>query len=360
MRLDAETAHELTLKTLKIASRSRILGGLENHLLDSKVPSLPVKVFGKNFRNPVGLAAGFDKDAIAYNSLASFGFGFVELGTVTPQPQLGNPRKRLFRVPEDYAIINRLGFNSSGLEVFKRNLRSIHTADRPALIGINIGKNTVTPIDFAAHDYLRCLEEIYDLADYVTINVSSPNSPNLRDLQSTIYLDQLLESIMQKRNELAQTRSGQVVPVALKISPDLTEFEINSIAEIALRHDISAIIATNTTISRPESSSHLVYSEPGGLSGRPLIDLSTRVIRTFAEASNHRIPIIGVGGIFSAEDAWQKILAGASLVQIYSSLIYKGPSVVREIVLGLSDRARQFGAKDFNTALKFTRDSSHR
>ena len=198
MRLDAETAHELTLKALKIASHSRILGGLENRLLDSKVPNLPVKVFGRYFRNPVGLAAGFDKDAIAYNSLASFGFGFVELGTVTPQPQSGNPRKRLFRVPKDDAIVNRLGFNSVGLEVFRRNLRSFQTTDRPALVGINIGKNTATPNELATEDYLRCLEEIYGYADYIAINVSSPNSPHLRDLQSATHLDQLLDAIMQK------------------------------------------------------------------------------------------------------------------------------------------------------------------
>ena len=357
MRLDAETAHELTLKTLRIASHSRILGRLENHLLDSKVPSLPVKVLGKNFRNPVGLAAGFDKDAIAYNSLASFGFGFVELGTVTPQPQLGNPRKRLFRVPEDYAIINRLGFNSSGLEVFKRNLRSIQTADRPALIGINIGKNTATPNELATKDYLHCLEEIYEYADYITINVSSPNSPKLRDLQSANHLDQLLESIMRKRDELAQTHSSQVVPVALKISPDLKKREIVSIVETAQRHNISAIIATNTTVTRPESISHPIYNETGGLSGRPLSDLSTRVIRIIAEVSENTIPIIGVGGISSAEDAWQKFLAGASLVQIYSSLIYSGPSVVKEIVLGLRNRASQFDAKDFNSTLKLAREA---
>ena len=355
MRLDAETAHEQTLRMLKLASRSRIINTLENRLLDSKVPSLPVKVFGRNFRNPVGLAAGFDKDAIAYNSLASFGFGFVELGTVTPQPQLGNPRKRLFRVPEDCAIINRLGFNSSGLEVFKRNLRSIQTADRPALIGINIGKNTATPNEIATKDYLRCMEEIYEYADYIAINVSSPNSPNLRDLQSATHLGQLLETIMQKRDELTKTHSGQVVPVALKISPDLSENDIVSIIETAQHQNISAIIATNTTVTRPESISHPIYNETGGLSGRPLTDLSTRVIRTIAEVSDNTIPIIGVGGIFSAEDAWQKFIAGASLVQIYSSLIYSGPSVVREIVLGLRNRASQFDAKDFNSALKLAR-----
>ena len=360
MRLDAETAHEQTLRMLKLASRSRIINTLENRLLDSKVPSLPVKVFGRNFRNPVGLAAGFDKDAIAYNSLASFGFGFVELGTVTPQPQPGNPRKRLFRVPKDGAIINRLGFNSSGLEVFRRNLRSIQTTDRRTLIGINIGKNTTTPINLASNDYLRCLEEIYNFADYVTINVSSPNSPNLRDLQSVNHLDQLLESIMQKRDELAHTRSGQVVPIALKISPDLSEHDTVSIAETAQRQNISAIIATNTTVTRPASISHPIYNETGGLSGRPLADLSTRIIRTIAEVSDNTIPIIGVGGIFSAEDAWQKFLAGASLVQIYSSLIYNGPSVVKEIVLGLSNRARQFDAEDFSTALKIARDSLRR
>lgn len=360
MRLDAETAHELTLKTLKIASRSRTLVELENRLLESKVPNLQVKVFGKTFRNPVGLAAGFDKDAIAYNSLAKFGLGFVELGTVTPRPQSGNPGKRMFRVPKDHAILNRLGFNGCGLQAFQNNLKLIQPDDRSALIGINIGRNTTTPNEIATEDYLRCLEEIYEYADYIAINVSSPNSPHLRDLQSAANLDLLLDAIMSKRDALNDKFGGQAVPVALKISPDLSERDIVSITQTAQHRQISAIIATNTTVSRPESSSHPVYSENGGLSGKPLTDLSTRVIRKVAEVSGNTIPIIGVGGIFSAEDAWRKILAGASLVQIYSSLIYKGPSVVREIVLGLSDRAHRFGARDFNTALQIIRDQSHR
>ena len=351
MRLDAETAHEQTLRMLSTVSRSRVLSALEHRILETKVPNLPVNVFGKRFRNPVGLAAGFDKDAVAYKSLSGIGFGFVELGTVTPEPQPGNPRKRLFRVSDDLAIINRLGFNSSGLEVFRRNLQTIQSTLESAVIGINIGKNTATPNDLAIRDYLLCLEEIYEYADYIAINVSSPNSPHLRELQSAANLDQLLDAIMRKGDDLAAA-TGQIVPIALKVSPDLDENSIVSIADIAQQKNISAIIATNTTVSRPDACTHPVYKESGGLSGKPLSDRSTQVIRNFAEASDHNIPIIGVGGIFSAEDAWNKLQAGASLIQIYSSLIYRGPSVVREIVVGISERANKFDDKDFGSALK--------
>ncbi len=356
MRLDAETAHEQTLRMLSLVSHNRVLSALEHRILDIRVPNLPINVFGKRFRNPVGLAAGFDKDAVAYKSLSGIGFGFVELGTVTPEPQPGNPRKRLFRVTDDRSIVNRLGFNSGGLEVFRRNLQQTQSNSESALIGVNIGKNTATPNDLAVRDYVHCLENIYEYADYVAINVSSPNSPNLRDLQSAANLDRLLDTIMSKRDDLAAA-TGQVVPIALKISPDLDKGSIESIADIALQKKISAVIATNTTVTRPDYCTHPVYKEPGGLSGKPLSDLSTQVIRTFAEASDHNIPIIGVGGIFSAEDAWDKLLAGASLIQIYSSLIYRGPSVVREIVAGISERAKKFNDKDFNSALKRAREN---
>ncbi len=354
MRLDAETAHEQTLRLLSTVSRNRILSALEHRILETRVPNLPINVFGKNFRNPVGLAAGFDKDAVAYKSLSGIGFGFVELGTVTPEPQSGNPRKRLFRVSDDLAIVNRLGFNSSGLEVFRRNLNQTQSTHNSALVGINIGKNTATPNELAVRDYLRCLEDVYQYADYIAINVSSPNSPALRDLQSATNLDRLLDAIMQKREDIAAA-TGRAVPIALKISPDLDKSSIVSIADIAQQKKISAVIATNSTVTRPDCYTHPVYGESGGLSGKPLNDLSTRTIRTFAEASDHNIPIIGVGGIFSAEDAWDKFLAGASLIQIYSSLIYRGPSVVREMVGGISERAKRFDDKDFDSALKLAR-----
>lgn len=356
MRLDAETAHDHTLRLLNVISRCRVLRALERGVVGSRVPDLPVSVFGKSFRNPVGLAAGFDKDAVAFKALSGIGFGFVELGTVTPEPQPGNPRNRLFRVPGDLAIINRLGFNSAGLEVFRRNLKRIRADSNAALVGINIGKNTATSNELAVQDYVRCLEDIYEYADYVAINVSSPNSPGLRDLQDTANLDRLLDAIMQKRDDLA-TIAGQVVPIALKISPDLDKGSIESIADIVQEKNISAVIATNTTVTRPGSHAHPVYSESGGLSGKPLADLSTQVIRTFAEACDHQIPIIGAGGVFSAEDAWNKLMAGACLIQIYSSLIYRGPSVVRKIVKGIKQRANQFDDNDFNAALKLARES---
>ena len=355
MCIDPETVHEQTIGMLKLISRCRRLTALENRLIGSKVPSLPVRVFDRTVDNPVGLAAGFDKNAVACKALSAMGFGFVELGTVTPEPQPGNSKKRMFRIRPDEAIINRLGFNSLGLEAFKRNLKLPKPSDRRMLVGINIGKNTATPNDRAIADYIRCLEGVYDFADYVTINISSPNSPQLRELQQADILAELLEAVMQKKEQLASANDGRQVPIALKISPDLETSQIESIARSAMRHRVDAIIATNTTITRPESRSHPAYQNSGGLSGRPLNDLSTRVIRILAEASNHSIPIIGVGGISTAADAWNKLMAGACLVQIYSALVYRGPTVVRDIVVGLKKIAEDYDREDFNSAVKQAR-----
>ena len=358
MRLDAETAHDHTLRMLKFISRSNTLHSLESRILANRVPSLPIEVFGRKFKNPVGLAAGFDKNAIALNSLAEIGFGFVELGTVTPEPQPGNQKKRLFRVEEDEAIVNRLGFNSAGLNEFLHNLRSGELNRNSTVVGINIGKNSATPNNQAITDYLRCLEGVHEYADYIAVNVSSPNSPHLRDLQSADHLDQLLEAIMQRRDELAKEANAAVTPIALKISPDLEDADIASVAQVAQQHNVSAIIATNTTTTRPTTSVNQIYGESGGLSGRPLNDLSTSVIKKLSETLDHSIPIIGVGGVFDSDDAWRKLMAGASLVQIYSSLIYRGPSVVRNIVLGLSEQASRFDSNDFSTALRLARENN--
>ena len=355
MCIDPETVHDRTVGVLNLISRCRRLTALENKLVGAKVPKLPVRIFDQIIDNPVGLAAGFDKNAVACKSLSALGFGFIELGTVTPEPQPGNPNKRMFRIRPDEAIINRLGFNSLGLEAFKRNLKRPKPSDRRMLVGINIGKNTATPNDRAIADYIRCLEGVYDFADYVTINISSPNSPQLRELQQADILAELLKAVMQKKEQLASANDGRRVPIALKISPDLETSQIESIAQSAMRHRVDAIIATNTTITRPDTGNHPAYQNSGGLSGRPLNDLSTRVIRILTEASDHSIPIIGVGGISTAVDAWNKLMAGACLVQIYSALVYRGPTVVRDIVVGLKKIAEDYDREDFNSAVEQAR-----
>lgn len=292
-------------------------------------PGLKREVFGLTFPNPVGLAAGFDKDALAYRELANFGFGFIEIGTVTPKPQEGNPKKRLFRLTDDQGVINRMGFNNKGVDHAVSKLR--RNKGR-VLIGGNIGKNKVTPNDQAVSDYRYCFEALFELVDYFVVNVSSPNTPNLRDLQEKEPLTKLLR-ILQERN-LAQETSK---PILLKIAPDLTDGQLQDIIDIVQETKIAGVIATNTTLSR-EGLKHPNKIETGGLSGKPLTKRATEVIRFLHQKSGGAFPIIGVGGIHSAEDALEKIEAGASLVQLYTGFIYQGPGLIKKINQAILNR----------------------
>ena len=312
--LDPETAHRVTLR----------LAGL---LPYSPVKSCPVRVMGLDFPNPVGLAAGLDKNAEHVDALARLGFGFIEVGTVTPRPQPGNPRPRLFRLREKQALINRLGFNNSGVDALLQNLGRTRW---PGILGINIGKNADTPVERAADDYALCLEKVYARASYVTINVSSPNTRNLRDLQAERNLDQLLGRLAALREKLAG-RHGRRAPLVLKVAPDLQEEEVRAIADAVRRHGIDGVIATNTSISRAGVEGVHHAEEAGGLSGAPICAQATGILKGFAS----RLPgvaMIGTGGILSGGDAQAKFAAGASLVQLYTGLVYRGPELVAECV----------------------------
>jgi len=318
--LDPETAHDATLTSLNTAhclGLSRLLPRPQND---------PRSVMGLNFPNPVGLAAGLDKNGDCIHGLAALGFGFIEIGTITPRPQPGNPRPRLFRLPEAKAIINRMGFNNHGVDVLVAN---VERANFKGVLGINIGKNADTPIEKAADDYLICLRKVYAHASYVTVNISSPNTKNLRQLQGGDELDALLTQLKSEQEKLAQ-QHGRYVPLALKIAPDLDAEQIKQIASLLIKHRIDGVIATNTTLSR-EGVEGLVHgNETGGLSGAPVKGKSTAVIRALSTELGGALPIIGVGGISSGADAVEKMQAGASLVQIYSGLIYRGQSLVTE------------------------------
>jgi len=324
--LDPETAHAISLKSLRLLEST----GLARLVLGT-VPSRPTKAMGLEFPNPLGLAPGLDKHAEYIDALASLGFGFLEIGAVTPRPQPGNPRPRLFRLPEAEAIINRYGFNSVGIDQFVSNLRE---ARYKGVLGVNLGKNKDTPLDRAPEDYATCLESIYPFAHFATINVSSPNTPDLRKLQSADELRPLLAGLHQLRERLAQVH-GRRVALALKIAPDIDKASIEAIARIAVEQKMDAVIATNTTISREGVGGLQHADEQGGLSGAPLRDASTAVIRHLAQIMDGALPIIGVGGIMCASDAREKLEAGASLIQLYCGLVYRGPQLVREIVAGL-------------------------
>ena len=281
---------------------------------------------GLTFDNPVGLAAGLDKNAVAVDGLAAMGFGSIEVGTVTPRPQPGNPKPRLFRLTEQLAIINRFGFNNQGVDAMLERLDGVRYQ---GVLGINIGKNAVTPVENAVDDYLYCLRKVYDRASYVTVNLSSPNTPGLRTLQYGEALKVLLGQIKQCQQQLAAER-GRYVPIAIKIAPDMTAEEVTLVGATLLEEGMDAVIATNTTLDRSAVADSPYANEAGGLSGAPLTDMSTEVIRLLADELKGRMPIIGVGGIFSGADAADKIAAGASLVQLYSGFIYRGPELVRE------------------------------
>ena len=320
-RLDPETAHHLTLNSLNTAYTLGLCG-----LLAPRIPDQSRTVMGLIFPNPVGLAAGLDKNGDCINGLASLGFGSIEIGTVTPLAQPGNPRPRMFRLPAAQAIINRMGFNNGGVDALVAN---VQRANYRGILGINIGKNATTPIEHAADDYLACLRKVYAHASYVTVNISSPNTKNLRQLQNDAALDRLLSLLKAEQEKLADTH-GRYVPIALKIAPDMEAEQINQIARLLMKYRIDGVIATNTTLSREGVDTLPHGHETGGLSGAPVRDKSTTVIRRLAAELQGALPIIGVGGILNGADAAEKIQAGASLVQVYSGLIYRGPALVSE------------------------------
>ena len=324
--LDAETAHELTMDMLARGQRTPLQWAWCNETVHD-----PITLAGLTFPNRVGMAAGLDKNARCIDALAAMGFGFVEVGTVTPKAQPGNPKPRMFRLPEARALINRLGFNNEGLDAFITNVQrsQVRAQGKPLLLGLNIGKNATTPIENATSDYLSCLEGVYPHADYVTVNISSPNTQNLRALQSDAALDALLSAIAERREALA-TQHGKRVPVFVKIAPDLDEAQVSVIAATLQRHGMDGVIATNTTISRSAVQGQRHAEETGGLSGAPVLEASNQVIRQLRAALGKGFPIIGVGGVMSAEDAVSKIAAGADVVQIYTGLIYEGPALVAQ------------------------------
>lgn len=324
--LDAETAHRFSLGALDMVTAAG--------LFRQQVPATPVQCMGLTFPNPVGLAAGLDKNGDHIDGLAALGFGFIEIGTITPRPQPGNPQPRLFRLPEKGAIINRMGFNNEGVDRLVANVGRSHFVKKGGILGINIGKNATTPLESAADDYLACLDKVYALASYVTVNISSPNTKNLRELQRDEALDALLGALKEAQTRLAD-QHGRYVPLALKIAPDLEADQITAIAAALRRHRMDACIATNTTISREGVEGLPHAEETGGLSGPPVFTRSTRVLAALHQALQGEVPLIGVGGISSAADARAKIDAGAQLVQLYSSLIYRGPGLIREVAQGL-------------------------
>jgi len=342
--------HEFALSALSVALGTSAARRLATRQLGRETFG-KLKRFGLEFRNPIGLAAGFDKNGTAAQALAALGFGFIEVGSVTSEPQPGNPRPRLCRLPRDRALINRAGFNNCGAAQLAENIRR----RRPdCVLGVNIGKSRSVAIEDAIPDYLKSFEAVYDIADYIAINVSSPNTPNLRELQRPELLAGLLKSLQQRNAELALRHSHQPKPLLLKIAPDLSESEIESIVEIAASFKVVGLIATNTTINREglqTSHAEIESFGEGGLSGAPLGQRSNEVIALIYRLSRGQLPIIGVGGVFDAADAWEKICAGASLIQLYTGFIYEGPSVARRINEGLAEIVRHEGFRTLDEAV---------
>lgn len=350
-RLPPETAHELALTSLSFLLSSQIARKLFSRRKTIS-PFGKIEYFGLTFPNPVGLAAGFDKNGTAAQALAALGFGFIEVGSVTSEPQPGNPKPRLFRLPRDRALINRAGFNNCGAAKLAENLKR----RRPGcIVGVNIGKSRRIAIEDAATDYLASFEAVFDVADYVAVNVSSPNTPNLRELQRPELLFELLNGLQKRNVELARDRSlSQPRPLILKVAPDLSEPEIESIVEVALQTNVAGLIATNTTVSRDglqTSPDKIAACGEGGLSGAPLRGRSNEVIARIYRLTEGKLPIIGVGGVFTAADAWEKICAGASLIQLYTGFIYEGPSVARRINEGLDEILKREGLNTLNEAV---------
>lgn len=328
-KLDPELAHEWTLRALATLQNTPL-----DHLWRTGTPGDPVEIAGLKFPNRIGMAAGLDKNGQIIDALGAMGFGFVEVGTVTPKPQPGNPKPRMFRLPQAQALINRMGFNNDGLEAFIANVKQARFRQNGGILGLNIGKNSVTPIEEATNDYLTCLEGVYPHADYVAVNISSPNTKNLRDLQGDDALDALLMAIQEKRLQLSRAH-GRQVPIFVKIAPDLDERQVSIIALTLQKNSIDGVIATNTTTSRDAVRGLPHAEEAGGLSGHPVREASNRVIRQLRAVLGSRFPIIGVGGVMSAADAKAKREAGADLVQIYTGLIYEGPDLVRRCAKAL-------------------------
>lgn len=320
---DPEWVHYFSFTSIRLLHSIPFMGSVIRRFYNTKNTSLSREVFGITFPNPVGLAAGFDKDAKLYKELSNFGFGFIEIGTVTPKPQSGNPKPRLFRLKKDNGIINRMGFNNHGVEAAAKRLRR----NKHVIIGGNIGKNKITPNENAQDDYIYCFDALFDVVDYFVVNVSSPNTPNLRDLQEKEPLTALLNTL-QQRNDSHSNRK----PILLKIAPDLTDTQLSDIIDIVAVTKIDGVIATNTTLSREGLKSEKNLSgQSGGLSGKPLTKRSTEVIRYLHNQSKGAFPIIGVGGIHTPEDAKEKLEAGASLIQLYTGFVYEGPAAVRNI-----------------------------
>lgn len=323
--LDAEKAHDLSLRSLRAAEKS--------HLLAPFAPKLPacepVECMGLTFPHPVGLAAGLDKAGNTIDAFGRLGFSFIEIGTITPKPQDGNPQPRLFRLPEHRALINRMGFNNPGIDIGVANVRQRRTFKGP--VGFNIGKNKVTPNEQATDDYLIAFRAAYEVADYVAVNLSSPNTPGLRDLQAAEPTARLLDTL-QKERELLAAKTGRTVPIVFKVAPDLTPNHIKELGKVFREGGLDGLIATNTTIERGAIQGHRYAEEQGGLSGAPETELSTQVIAAFASELGKDVPIIGVGGIMTADDALAKLEAGATLLQIYTGFIYRGPALIQEIL----------------------------
>jgi dihydroorotate dehydrogenase len=349
--LPSETAHEFAIHTLATTLRPKLARKIvtKRYL---RSPFGTLQRFGLSFLNPVGLAAGFDKDGTVAQAIAALGFGFIEVGTVTRLPQPGNPKPRLFRLPLDQALINRAGFNNKGADALAKRLE----INRPdCILGINIGKSRVVEVEDSIPDYLSSFETVYPFADYIVVNVSSPNTPRLRELQRADTLTNLLEALQTRNRELATKLTRQPVPLLLKIAPDLSNDEFESIVEVAISNKLAGIIATNTTISRDElriTPKNIVEAcGAGGLSGAPLRSRSTAVVARLYQLTRGRLTIIGVGGIFTARDAWEKIAAGASLVQLYTGLIYEGAGVVKRINEGLAEILNKEGFSSLDRAV---------
>jgi dihydroorotate dehydrogenase len=330
--LDAERAHDLSLRALELAHRSGATA-----MLGKPPEPLPTRAFGLEFPNPVGLAAGLDKNGEHIDALLALGFGFVEIGTVTPRPQAGNPKPRMFRLPDQQAVINRLGFNNAGVDALVRNVERAQR--KGGLLGINIGKNKETPNEIAEGDYMYCLSRVYELADYVTVNISSPNTAGLRELQEEQALRRLV-SILRDEQERLGAKHGRRIPMLVKIAPDLSDPDIEACARVLTELEVDGVIATNTTVSRIAIEGVRGAEEAGGLSGRPLMGPSTTVLRMMRTRLPESIPLVGVGGILSGADAVTKMAAGASLVQCYSGLVYRGPALIHECVEAI--RRRRF------------------
>tara|TARA_B100001123_G_scaffold445718_1_gene598044 strand:+ start:86 stop:1201 length:1116 start_codon:yes stop_codon:yes gene_type:complete len=351
---DSEKAHSRFLSLLSMVSKSRFLSSIFGNLYGS--PELPVRLFGIDFPNPLGIAAGMDKNGDAVPAWQSIGFGFSEIGGVTLHDQIGNPRPRMFRATAERALVNRMGFNNIGAELVYDKLsywkeKSLWPG---APIGINLGKSKITALKDAPRDYSGSIKILWDHADFFVINVSSPNTEGLRDLQQPKYLDSIFKECQKVNQECSEFRGKDLKPLMIKIAPELDENQLQSIIELVPKNNIQGLIATNTTTHRPETTdknSKSIYKQNGGLSGLPLRDRSTEMIRKIYKMTDGKVPIVGVGGVFTANDAWDKITAGASLIQLYTGLVFQGPGIARNIVTGLAKKVRYSGFKNISEAV---------